>query len=131
MNRGRFCRLRQNRYTSSGGRFTVMAVVKRRGYVRACRASWMPVVAEQHVRIDRPGFVWTADVAAGPFLRLAGRVSYREGTGRMRILAQSLIPVVDAQGPQTDQGTLLRFLAELVWYPSAALADWRPASPDP
>jgi hypothetical protein len=36
----------------------------------------------------------------------------------------SLIPVVDAKGEEIDQGALLRFLGEMVWYPSAALKDY-------
>ena len=36
----------------------------------------------------------------------------------------SLIPVVDAVGPKIDQGTMLRFLGELIWFPSAALSPY-------
>ncbi len=47
----------------------------------------------------------------------------------MQIKALGLIPIVDARGPELDQGTLLRFLGELAWFPSAALAPylrWEP-----
>jgi hypothetical protein len=40
----------------------------------------------------------------------------------MLIKAASLVSVVDATGPKIDQGTLLRFLAEIIWFPSAALS---------
>jgi len=42
----------------------------------------------------------------------------------MQIKALSLIPVVDAHGPEIDQGTLLRYLGEMIWFPTAALSDY-------
>ena len=33
-------------------------------------------------------------------------------------------PIVDATGPTIDQGTLLRFLGEIIWFPGAALAPY-------
>ncbi|MBA9077178.1 hypothetical protein FHS90_001889 [Rufibacter quisquiliarum] len=47
----------------------------------------------------------------------------------MLIKLLSLYPVADAQGPEIDQGTLLRYLAEMVWFPSAAVSpylSWKP-----
>jgi hypothetical protein len=40
----------------------------------------------------------------------------------MLIKAASLANVVDATGAKIDQGTLLRYLGEIVWFPSAALS---------
>lgn len=85
-------------------------------------ADWMPFRAEQWVLVDDPAFLWIAHVA-GPFgLHLAGRDRYLDGRGSMRIELLSLVPVVDAAGPTIDQGALVRFLAEMMWYPSAALS---------
>ena len=86
--------------------------------------SWMPVHAEQYVRTAEPGFLWIADVKAAPFTHLAGRDKYVDGHGHMLIKLMSLIPVADSKGPKIDQGALLRYLAEMVWYPSAALRDY-------
>jgi hypothetical protein len=35
----------------------------------------------------------------------------------------SLITVADGSGPAVDQGAMLRYLGEIVWFPSAALSD--------
>jgi hypothetical protein len=40
------------------------------------------------------------------------------------IKAAGLLSVVDVTGPAIDQGTLLRFLGEIIWFPSAALAPY-------
>ena len=83
---------------------------------------WMPVRAEQWFRVDEPGFIWDADVRMFGFLPLAGRDSYFAGTGQMRIEALALVPIVNASDEKIRQGTLLRYLAEMVWFPSAALS---------
>jgi hypothetical protein len=85
---------------------------------------WMPFTAQQYVTVDQPGFVWVADVEAAPLVHLAGRDKYEAGRGYLLIKLLSLIPVARAEGRQIDQGTLLRYLAEIVWYPSAALSDY-------
>jgi len=36
----------------------------------------------------------------------------------------SLITMADASGPEVDQGALLRYLAEMMWFPTAWLADY-------
>lgn len=85
---------------------------------------WMPARARQRFTVDEPGFVWDVGVTMKRVLPILGRDSYRDGRGRMLILAAALVPVVDGQGAQIDQGTLLRFLGEIVWFPSAALAPY-------
>ncbi len=90
---------------------------------------WMPVRAEQYFSVAKPGFVWVADVKAAPLVHLSGRDLFEDGKGHMLIKAASLIPVADAKGPETDQGALIRFLAEICWFPSAATVDyiaWEP-----
>ncbi|MDX1639018.1 MAG: DUF6544 family protein [Balneolaceae bacterium] len=82
---------------------------------------WMPVEAKQYVRLQEPAFLWIADVRAAPLVHLTGRDKYLNGSGHMLIKLLSLVPVADSRGPKIDQGTLLRYLAEMVWYPEAAL----------
>lgn len=85
---------------------------------------WMPVDARQYFTTEPPGFIWLADVTMMPGLHLAGRDKYQDGNGHMLIKALSLVPVADAKGAETDQGTMLRYLAEIIWFPSAALSDY-------
>jgi len=86
--------------------------------------AWLPVEAEQHCTVDQPGFVWKARVKMPPLLYFAGMDQYYQGHGKMQIKLLSLIPVVDAQGGEIDQGTLLRYLGEMIWFPTAALNDY-------
>lgn len=50
----------------------------------------------------------------------------------MKIRINRLFNVVDAQGEKVDEGTLQRYLGEIVWYPSGALSPyitWKEISP--
>ncbi|MBD0255013.1 MAG: hypothetical protein ICV83_04775 [Cytophagales bacterium] len=85
---------------------------------------WMPFTAQQYVTVDQPGFHWVADVEAAPLVHLAGRDQYQRGRGYLLIQLLSLFPVARAEGRQIDQGTLLRYLGEIVWCPAAALQDY-------
>ena len=85
---------------------------------------WLPVEAEQYFTIDKPGFIWKAKIKAAPLLHIAGRDKYFEGKGSMLIKILSLITVADARGKEMDQGTLVRYLAETVWFPTAALSSY-------
>lgn len=83
--------------------------------------NWMPTKAEQYFTMDEPGFEWLADVKMAPLVHLSGIDSFNDGKGRMKIKLFSLFPVVDAVGPEMDSGTLIRYLAEIMWFPTAAL----------
>lgn len=86
--------------------------------------NWMPVRAEQYIGTTQPAFLWIADVKAAPFVYLKGRDRYIDGKGKMLIKLLSVVPMVESKGPKIDQGSLLRYLAEIVWYPSAALQEY-------
>jgi hypothetical protein len=81
----------------------------------------MPASAEQYFNVDEPGFVWHVDTRMGGIIPVSGCDRYLGGAGRMQIALGALVNVVDAAGPAIDQGALLRFLGETVWFPSAAL----------
>jgi len=90
---------------------------------------YLPVVAKQYFRVDQPGFVWTVDVTMMRVVPVVGRDTYVDGVGRMFIKAGGLVAVADGTGPTFDQGAALRFLGEIIWFPSAALASyitWEP-----
>lgn len=96
--------------------------LKQVGLLRtAPEASWMPAVAHQYFSFEPPGFVWRTRVSMMKVLPVEGRDLYADGHGQMLITLGGLVPFVDGRGEKIDQGTLLRFLGELVWTPSAAL----------
>lgn len=85
---------------------------------------WMPAVAEQYFRVDEPGFIWKVRAGTAPLFYFTGRDKYEDGRGSMLIKVLSLIKVADARGKEIDQGAMLRYLAETVWFPSAALSSY-------
>jgi hypothetical protein len=49
-------------------------------------------------------------------------MNFHEAVPR-RARAASLLDVVDATGEEIDQGSMLRYLSEMIWFPSAFLED--------
>jgi len=99
--------------------------LKQKGFIRTKEdQKWMPFNAEQYFMADELGFIWNARIKMAPLIFTAGRDKYRKGKGNMVIKLLSLITVVNASGKEIDQGTLLRYLGETVWFPSAALSTY-------
>lgn len=86
--------------------------------------SWMPFQAEQYFVTEEPGFIWNAKINAAPIFHIAGRDKYDDGHGNMLIKILSLFTIGDATGKEIDQGTMLRYLAEMMWFPAVALNDY-------
>ncbi|MEZ4256186.1 MAG: DUF6544 family protein [Polyangiales bacterium] len=103
--------------------------LRQRGIMRtAPGGAEMRVRAEQYFRVDEPAFLWFVDVESFGGL-IAGRDTFRGARGRMYITLGGLVPVADGQGPTFDQGAALRYLGEIIWFPSAALSPavhWTP-----
>lgn len=86
--------------------------------------AWMPFSADYYYTVEEPGFIWHADVKAAPLVHLSGRDKLYQGKGHMLIKLLSLITVADGKGKEIDQGSLVRYLAEIAYFPAAALADY-------
>jgi len=84
---------------------------------------WMPFIAKQYSTITSPAFAWKVKMGT-PVMFLGGRDIYENGKGRMLIKLYSLVTVVNSRGPEVDQGSLLRYLAEMCWYPYAAICPY-------
>lgn len=113
------------RSNSIGKQALSSATVKQSGYMRTSRkGKWMPFRATQWFSSKKPGFLWKTHVDAGLGLHLLGRDLFLHGKGHMRIQFLSLFPVADEKGDKIDQGTLLRYLGEIVWFPSAAISPY-------
>lgn len=99
--------------------------LRQKGEMRTSReGKWMGFEARQWIRTENPGFLWLAKVAAAPGITMAGRDKYENGKGHMLIKLLSLYPLVNASGKELDQGAMVRYLAEVVWCPSAALNEY-------
>ena len=86
--------------------------------------SWNEAIAEQYFSIQEPSFVWKVNMNMSPFIKIAGRDKFVDGKGEMLIKMFSMINIVNAKGPKMDEGTLQRFLGEIVWFPSAAFCPY-------
>lgn len=99
--------------------------LEQRGAIRtSADGPWMPAEAEQYFSVEPPGFVWSVKTTMAHVVPIVGRDKYEAGKGHMLIEAASTLKIADATGPKIDQGALLRFLGEIVWFPSAALAPY-------
>ncbi len=85
---------------------------------------WMPFDAQQYFTLSPPGFIWLANVEMKPFFRLVGRDKFVTGKGEMLIKAMSILPLVNAKGPGIDQGSMVRYLSEIIWFPQAAIESY-------
>lgn len=82
---------------------------------------WMKLDAEENYTIDPPGFSWVGTVRKMglPFIR--ARDSFQNGKGRMLVKCGGLVTLADATGMEMDQGAMMRYLNEMIWFPSAFL----------
>jgi len=118
------------RYTQAVGKEKTRTVrLKQKGTLRQREGqNWMPFEAEQYYTTEPPGFIWYATAKSGP-LWVKARDMFYEGKGSMSVKLLSLLKVVDASGPEMNQGALVRYLNEAMWFPTAYLSDyirWEP-----
>ena len=77
---------------------------------------WIDIEGEQHFTADKPGFLWIGQTSL-----FTARDMYIAGEGRIVVSLLSLFKVVDGRGEAYDQGELLRWLGESVWFPTNLL----------
>jgi hypothetical protein len=124
----------QNWLTRSGviGKEKIRLVrLKQEGRMRTKKDSkWMSLHAIQYFTVDKPQFVWHASVKMMPGIHLHGLDKFRNGEGSMQIKALSLFNIVNTSGNERmNTSTMIRYLAETIWFPTAVLNDyikWEP-----
>jgi hypothetical protein len=85
-------------------------------------AKWSPFTATQIVTTQRPGFDWDARIQMAPSVSAFVHDAYVWGAGSLHVSLLGLFTVADVRDtPQAAQGELLRFFAEMPWYPTALL----------
>lgn len=100
------------------------AYLRQHGTIRLGKSQlWLPLDAEEYYAVQPPGFVWDARLHLGPLPVGRARDMYANGRGSMLIKAASLITVANASGEAMDQGSMLRYLNEMMWFPTALLGD--------
>lgn len=100
--------------------------LKQRGQMRTSpEGAWIPIQAEQYITVEPPGFVWLAKTRAMGVLPMWVRDRFIDGHGEMWIRPLGLVTLGRSAGPEIDQGTMLRYLAEMAWFPTALLPSER------
>lgn len=105
--------------------------------ISAEKRTWRPFHAVQFVCTDPPGFVWDAQVTLPLKTTVCVRDSYIAGRGEGKVTLFGFLPFPMRAAPsshQLNEGELMRYLAEAVWYPTALLpgqgVEWTPVSDD-
>jgi Family of unknown function (DUF6544) len=85
---------------------------------------WMPFTAQESYTTDPPGYLWAATFTIAPLVTVRGRDRYAEGQASIDMRLLSLIPVANDRGPGLNQGALLRYLNETMWFPAGVLSPY-------
>lgn len=98
------------------------ARVRQAGEFRMRADAWSPFTAVQHFSVEPRGFVWNATIRIARLIPVRVRDSYLGGEGVMHGKLAAVVPLVDRCGtPEMAAGSLMRYLAEAVWLPTALL----------
>jgi hypothetical protein len=82
---------------------------------------WQPLAADQVMAADPPGFVWRCRLTAGRWLWVDALDRLVDGQGGLDARIWGLVPAMRVSGDAVTAGELYRWLAELVWLPTALL----------
>ncbi|MGQ9603295.1 MAG: DUF6920 family protein [bacterium] len=86
------------------------------------KEKWKRFESRQYVVTHPPSFIWDARIRIVPFLNVFVHDGYVEGRGILEANLLGLIKLMgDLRIPEVDQGELMRYLAEAVWFPTALL----------
>jgi uncharacterized protein DUF6920 len=93
---------------------------------------WRPFTSTQRIVTRRPGFVWDGRIALVPGVAVHVHDAYVAGEGILHPALFGLITLADLRdtGGEVARGELMRFFAEVAWYPTALLPSqgvrWEP-----
>jgi len=83
---------------------------------------WKPFTSTQRAVVHRPGFLWNGRVSMLPGLVARVHDSYIAGTGTLHATMLGLFTVAEVHGgSEIARGELMRYFAEMAWYPTALL----------
>lgn len=111
------------RYSQVIGKEPIRTVrLKQIGKMRqSAQQPWMKLDAEEYYSVNPPGFLWVGTIRKGGFPLVRARDRYRDGKGNMQIKLGTLFTIADATGAGMDQASLMRYLNEMMWFPTAFL----------
>jgi hypothetical protein len=105
-----------------GQKYISYARLKHGGFFKPSPSlDFLPIEAEEYFSIEKPGYIWYAEMRPFPYVWLAARDTYFQGRGNVLAKLFSGITIANSRGNETDQGAMIRWLGEAVWYPTALL----------
>lgn len=84
---------------------------------------WLRLTAEQYVNIKKPNFFWSAKIKMNTLIWFSGWDYYLNNQANMHWKLNSLFKIVNEKGTELDQGALMRYLAEMPWFPWVMLSN--------
>ena len=80
------------------------------------KKNWVDIRGQQYYNTQIPSFIWYGKIGA-----ICAKDMYIKGKGKLIITLFYLFTIRKAQGRNYDQGELLRWLGESVWFPTNLL----------
>lgn len=96
--------------------------LRQEGELRVGDFGWLPFTAEQYYSTQPPAFLWTTNVRMAPGVSVVGQDRYVDGRGFLEMRVLGAIPVARDEGADMDEGDLLRYLNETMWFPAGVLS---------
>lgn len=110
---------RVRRFALPGGASGRGTWLRQRGKMRlGPNRRWLSFRAEQRIDATQLAFHWKARVRMAPLVWISVTDAFEHDQGILEVRMLRL-PLARSLGPQTDQGELVRLLAELPWCPVA------------
>ena len=110
--------IRYFKYALSDGQAYISSVqLKHDGYFKTgLDKEWIEISGEQYFSAEEPGFLWKGKTSLFTVSDL-----YIAGKGKIIVTLLNLFTIVNGEGYKYDQGELLRWLGESVWFPTNLL----------
>ena len=96
-------------------------------------AEAFPLRAVQYFTTNPPALHWLGEVSMAGVPLVSARDLYQNGDASMHVRLFSLFTLADEKGPDMNEATLLRYLAETMWFPYIMRdrrITWKPAGKD-
>ncbi len=109
------------------GRTKISSVFLRQKFLMKLKPKqkkWYRAEAQQVFTISNPAFIWKVHLKIAPFVAVLGRDKFTEGKGEMQMKLNGFINLGNKTGIRMDEGTLQRYLGEIVWFPSASISPY-------
>lgn len=85
---------------------------------------WMDFDAVEYFNAAKPSLLWLATIPVAPGISMHVADSLMDGKGKISVTFNSFLPLGETTGNELDQGVVLRFLNETMWFPSALLSHY-------